>query len=370
MYSTGEVFRKNKTGGNKRFIEIAGYLQKHYGADLCCSDEKEMVEANGFTQTYRITEPDDSIPGFLPEEIRILMKNRGLLKQIRAQGYDYVISFDVPPTVGLGFYKVKNIVLMIRKDLIGYYDITHENTSKAKKLLERSFLMFSEWFCMRKSRIIVTQCDYDKQRLIERHPTCKAAIDQKTRIQINNVNPSWAAKNQAKACAGGKNICFIGNFNDSRKGHDLLLPCAREITASHPDVTFHIIGGGKDLDTYRQQYESSQIRFYGYLRDPMAILETCDLNVVPSKADSCPNTVMESLNIGVPVIGSNVGGIPEILLDPNGMFEMTEESLRTKIQSLIDDPEALRTLKEAQRARKETLTFDWGEVMSKVILGE
>jgi len=38
----------------------------------------------------------------------------------------------------------------------------------------------------------------------------------------------------------------------------------------------------------------------------------CDLFVCPSRSDNLPNTVLESLACGVPVIGSTTGGIPDM----------------------------------------------------------
>ena len=106
-----------------------------------------------------------------------------------------------------------------------------------------------------------------------------------------------------------------------------------------------------------------------YSRCIHKILKQCDLLVVPSLADSCPNTVMEALYNEVPVIGSNAGGIPEILLHENALFELNVCSLKERILSYKDNNKALHELKEQQKHRKDELTFDWAariiEIMSE-----
>ena len=90
------------------------------------------------------------------------------------------------------------------------------------------------------------------------------------------------------------------------------------------------------------------------------------LLVVPSYADSCPNTVMEGLFYNVPVIGSNRGGIPEILMNREWLFEPNAESLKLKIEDVINN-DNLKILKEKQLIRSKELTCDWGYRMRLIV---
>jgi len=59
-----------------------------------------------------------------------------------------------------------------------------------------------------------------------------------------------------------------------------------------------------------------QTVFSGYLRDeysPMLIYNAADVFVAPSLADNLPTTVLESLSCGTPVVGFNIGGIPDMI---------------------------------------------------------
>ena len=95
--------------------------------------------------------------------------------------------------------------------------------------------------------------------------------------------------------------------------------------------------------------------------NPLTVMKSCDLLTVPSLADSCPNTVMEALYLGIPVIGSRAGGIPEILLDEEALFLTDWKQLAEKIESCYRDKAFLNRLRDKQAERKEELSFDWAE---------
>ena len=79
------------------------------------------------------------------------------------------------------------------------------------------------------------------------------------------------------------------------------------------------------------------------------ILSGVDIVVVPSLIENYPLVVRESLSAGVPVIASNVGGIPEIvshmkngmLFDPNSKDKLVES-----IQEIVDNPSTIEQLKK------------------------
>lgn len=368
LYSTGELFGNKQTGGIKRFVELAKYLQNEYNADLCSADSSEVLHKNGLYESYHIKSVIVRSLRGLPPEARIAIKNRKIIKKIKSAGYDYIISFDVPPTISLCLFNVPNIVLMIRKDLIGYFDVTHKKKNLISSL-KGMFLKVCESICLKKSKRIITQCEYDKKRLLERHPLIAPQIANKFAIQINNVNPSWISNSFVKEEKkdGLYRICFIGNFNDSRKGHEIFLKSAQLLLKKYKNILFYIVGSGESENYYKKKYECERIIFLGHQVSPWEKLSMIDLNVVPSLADSCPNTVMESLYFGVPVIGSDVGGIPEILCDKQAIFKPNCNSIVEKIEMLINDTRSYEKLKENQLNRRVELTFNWPQqILDKI----
>ena len=370
LYSTGKLITEKQTGGTKRFLELAEYLCKKTDAVVCSRDSKEDLEKRGIKQFKQLNAASNRIPRLFFFVFGLFLSNRKVVDEIVGKNFDRVISFDVPPTVGLCLKKLKNIVLMIRKDLIGYEYAINPQKSLCRWVKIR-FLSMCEAFCMTHVKTIIVQCQYDKDIMLKRHPLIKEKTESKFQIQINNVNPSWTIKKSNTDAVDFKKtgfvIGFVGNFNDGRKGHDLLLEAAKCLIQDGENISFWIIGGGKELDFYKKKYSSSKIIFWGHQDNPIQFVKRCDLMIVPSKADSCPNTVLEALFNYVVVIGSRAGGIPELLKDDEALFDISAEDLYKSIKTLLSDPDSIDRLRRRQSIRRNELCFNWAEQIEKLL---
>lgn len=127
-----------------------------------------------------------------------------------------------------------------------------------------------------------------------------------------------------------KVIMFCADsIKNKRKGFDLLLESFAKLPE---DITCIAIGDAKE------PVENTKITFLGKLTDERIIscaYNSADLFVIPSREDNLPNTVLESIACGTPVIGSNVGGIPDMVRDGETgfLFEKgNSEDLARKIK--------------------------------------
>ncbi len=113
-------------------------------------------------------------------------------------------------------------------------------------------------------------------------------------------------------------IGFISlDLNNPYKGLDVFLKALSKLSSEiKQDLTVVLLGEGRvnDLPT------DVNFVFLGKLLGHQRVeaMNELDLVVIPSKQDNMPNVMCESLSLGIPVIGSRVGGIPEIL-DQFGM---------------------------------------------------
>ena len=225
LYSSGIIAEKKPTGGELRFLELARYLAGKEGAELCCADDADALEPYELRADLHMEKPERALR-FLPEEARILLDNRPVLKRIAKNDYDAVIAFDVPPAIGLSLYGVRNLVLMIRKDMIGYERVKSSGNGW-KKRLRILYQWACEGICLRKAKLVICQCAYDRNVILDRHRLIKRQILPKFRIQINNCNPSWIVRRADETT--GKipkendhfRVCFVGGFDDLRKGQEL-----------------------------------------------------------------------------------------------------------------------------------------------------
>lgn len=370
LYSTGELIKNNQTGGTKRFLELAKYLCKNQGAIVCSRDDKNKILEYGLKPYEQMKTSTCKILRFLPAEVGLYSANRFLIKKINNEGFDKVISFDVPPTVGLCLQKIDNVVLMIRKDLVGYEYAINPNRSLVR-WLKIKYLSMCEAFCMIRVNTIITQCKYDRDEMLKRHPLIRNRVEHKFKIQINNANPSWTVTKSEVSPIERKEtgflIGFVGNFNDGRKGHDILLEAANRLIKEGENVCFWIIGGGKDLESYKQQNRNDKIVFWGRQENPIQYIKKCDLVIVPSKADSCPNTVLEAIYNNVVVIGSRAGGIPELLEDDDALFDISAIDLYESIKRLLHNPDLFARLQNKQIKRRNDLCFDWAGRIEKLL---
>jgi len=109
-------------------------------------------------------------------------------------------------------------------------------------------------------------------------------------------------------------ISFIGRLSHE-KGPDLFMQYT-ELLNSRSDIHFLVAGGGPMFDDIIRQNgflkTKNTISVIGY-QDTKEILSISDIMILPSRIDGRPNVVLESLSMGVPVIASEVGGLPWII---------------------------------------------------------
>lgn len=102
------------------------------------------------------------------------------------------------------------------------------------------------------------------------------------------------------------------------KGHKYLLEAAKIVIQQHPDVKFLIVGEGEiraELEIYAKSLGIfDNVIFTGYYKNLSEALAVMDLFVIPSLTESLPLAVLEAMAAGKPVISTNVGGIPEIII--------------------------------------------------------
>jgi glycosyltransferase involved in cell wall biosynthesis len=90
-----------------------------------------------------------------------------------------------------------------------------------------------------------------------------------------------------------------------------------------------------------------KVSFVPFLESPMEIMSFLDLVILPTYEETFGLVVAESMLMGTPVIGSNAGGVPEIIEDcSNGLLFETKssKSLKDKIIDMYDSEELRKKL--------------------------
>ncbi len=110
----------------------------------------------------------------------------------------------------------------------------------------------------------------------------------------------------------------IGGINDSRKGGDLLIKTLRilksiQLNNNLSDFELVIFGENTSKNNIPNNIKT---HFIGRLKDDIALrlyYSAADLFILPSRKDNLPGTGIESLACGTPIVGFDVGGIPDIV---------------------------------------------------------
>lgn len=113
---------------------------------------------------------------------------------------------------------------------------------------------------------------------------------------------------------------IIGAVGRARpeKGFQFLVEAAPVILAEHPQARFVLVGAGTERFVPRLEELGVQraFRLPGHRLDAVAIMAALDLFVIPSvDMESCPNTLLEAMGVGLPAVGADTGGIAEIIVD-------------------------------------------------------
>lgn len=175
---------------------------------------------------------------------------------------------------------------------------------------------------------------------------------QKMRVLANGI--AWSPPADDEARDGPIRVAFIGR-HDRQKGLDILMDTVRRFHV--PGVHFDIVGDG--ILSKRGSHSTAaapNMTFHGWLsrQQTLELLSRADAVVMPSRWDAAPIVATEAMRAGVPVIGSNRGGIPEIVEHAVGgyIFDLEDQgSLARILQSLHRDE--LRRLGKSARKRWE-----------------
>ena len=158
----------------------------------------------------------------------------------------------------------------------------------------------------------------------------------------------------------GPTIGLVANIRGS-KGHQFFLEAAREVLRARPDVQFLIVGDGIGFDDVRRRVSElgleDRVIMTGFRHDVPEVMAALDVLVLPSiKSEAMSQVIPQALAVGTPVVGTTVGGTPELVRDDEtGRLVPPADAaaLARGILELLGDPEGARAM--ARRGQAEVL---------------
>jgi glycosyltransferase involved in cell wall biosynthesis len=167
-------------------------------------------------------------------------------------------------------------------------------------------------------------------------------------INVSEFNPNYES---------GDYILYVGRLS-KEKGIFTLLKAVKGI-----DVRLKIVGDGpirKDCEEFVSENSIKNVEFLGYKtgNELKEIIRNCNFLIIPSEwYENAPMTIIEAFAYGKPMIGANIGGIPEMISDgETGLLFQSGDynELREKIIYLLNNPSLITKMGKMAREKAES----------------
>lgn len=137
-------------------------------------------------------------------------------------------------------------------------------------------------------------------------------------------------------------VGHAGALDDKHKGQRYLIQAAAGLEKAYPRIRFIFLGRGKDEMILKKMAAGlTNVEFLGFTDSLGDYLSLMDLFVFPSIYEGLGSVLIDVLEFGVPVIASNVGGIPDIIEhEKTGILVPPEDptALAAAVTQLYENP--------------------------------
>jgi glycosyltransferase involved in cell wall biosynthesis len=157
-----------------------------------------------------------------------------------------------------------------------------------------------------------------------------------------------------------------------QKGIQYLLRALPQIKREFPNVDLEIIGDGpykrELVGEVKKLRLGKSVTFSGFLADVEKSLVKADLYIQPSLSESFGLAIIQAMNIGLPVVATNTGGIPEVVTEGKSGYLVPPQDpakLAGAILSLLRQPAKAKEM--GQMAKKEVkLKFNLDDMIKEL----
>jgi glycosyltransferase involved in cell wall biosynthesis len=175
-------------------------------------------------------------------------------------------------------------------------------------------------------------------------------------------DPEWQNKNKSIKV---EKLVYVGSSAPNKGLKELLKSLsilnARGFSTLRCQILARIENPEYIMKLVKELNVEDMVFFVGY-KDPFPFLADCDLMVYPVLYDAFPDTVLEALHTGCPVIASSVGGLPDMLQYSELLFESRNiQEIADKIERCIVDQNFYNSIRQLCKKRATFYHFDWAE---------
>ena len=188
-------------------------------------------------------------------------------------------------------------------------DLSHQTFKKKKELYQLSpitFITCSQWLKERAGQ----------SALLDQHPI----VHIPNPIKTNLFTPRNKVEARQKCnLPTDKKLILFGSvkITDKRKGIDYFIESCKILAEKHPELVNNlgVAVYGKESEQLKSlvPFQVYALDYISHEKELVNVYNAVDLYVTPSLEENLPNTIMEAMACGIPCVGFNVGGIPEMI---------------------------------------------------------
>lgn len=141
------------------------------------------------------------------------------------------------------------------------------------------------------------------------------------------------------------------------KGHAVAVEVVRRLLPRFPSLRLLVVGSGPSQDEVAQLVAplGDAALLLGHRNDVPRLLAATDVLLHPTAMDAFPGVLLEASALGVPIVATAVGGIPEIVADDeSGLLVQappTADAVAARLERLLTDAALRARMSDAARAR-------------------
>jgi len=203
--------------------------------------------------------------------------------------------------------------------------------------------------------VIVTGSELTRRALIERDGLDASRVAAfPIGLDLEQFRPEAPQRDlrQELGLPPGHRLVGMISYLRAYKGHEFFVEAAARVLPRVKDVTFLIVGEGPEEQTIRSQIAAHgltrQVLMLGFREDLLEVFRSLDLFVIPSvEGDTIPQVLVQALAVGLPVVSTTVGSIPDVVKDGETGFVVPprdSNALARRIELLLEDERLRRTL--------------------------
>ena len=285
-------------------------------------------------------------------DIRYLGKKRGpdfsMYKKLRA-----VFEKEKPDVVHSHIHTSQYVFPLAKKMKIKAVHTVHSLASKEAPFLLRQI---NKYFFKHSYAVPVALSSAIKDSVMEEY---KLSTD-KIPIVFNGIDLSKCREKMSYNRRDRFKIVHVGRYQEV-KNHVGLIDAFEKFYNTHLDAELHLIGDGQRRTLIEQIVKdknlSDNVFFYGFQPSVHKFLNDMDIFTLPSLYEGMPMSIIEAMGTGMPIVATNVGGIPDMLTDGVDAVLVSVDSceIYKAFEKLYNNQELRSML--GQNAKKHSVVF-------------